>query len=236
MKNSKDNLKIFAIIPARGGSKGIPKKNIINFCGKPLIRWSIMQARGSRYITDLYVTSDDQDILSISEKAGAKSIRRPKALATDFASTEGALLHALNEVRIRTGERIDMIVFLQATSPLRTSRDIDEAIKLFISEDADSLFSGSILEDFCIWEKAGGRFKSLTYDYKNRGRRQDRKPNYLENGSIYIFRPDILEKYNNRLGGRISLYPMPFWKSYEIDKKEDLEICEYFMKAKILKK
>jgi len=225
---------IITIIPARGGSKGIPKKNIIDFCGKPLISWTIGQASNSKYIKDVYVTTDDKEISDLSQRYGAKIIRRPAELATDTSSSEEALLHAIFE--IEKHQNIDAVVFLQLTSPLREDDDIDKALEKFFLENADSLFSASTLEDFCMWKIADGKMESITFDYKNRGRRQDRKPYYLENGSIYIFKPEILRQFNNRLGGAISIHSMPFWKSYEIDSIEDLEICKYFMLNKILKK
>jgi len=227
---------IICLIPARGGSKGIPGKNIIKFCGKPLISWSIKQAAGSQYIKDVFVTSNDRKILQVSRNSGAKIIKRPARLATDTSVTEDALLHAVDYLEKTMHKKIDMVVFLQATSPLRMSKDIDNAIGLFLSQGGDSLFSGALLEDFCAWQVRNGEFCSLTFDYRNRGRRQDKKPYYLENGSIYIFKPDILRKYHNRLGGKIVFYPMPLWKSFEIDNLQDLELCEYYMKNKLLKK
>jgi N-acylneuraminate cytidylyltransferase len=227
-------MKAIAIIPARGGSKSIPGKNIVNFCGRPLIAWSIKQAKASKYIEDVYVTSDDREILSISRNYGAQIINRPKRLATDTSGAEETLLHAIKSIREAKREDIDIVVFLQPTSPLRTSKDIDKAIELFRLKKADSLFSAALLEDFCVWKAEGDKLLSVTYDYQKRGRRQDRKPYYLENGSIYIFKPQVLRKYNNRLGDKIVIYTMPFWQSYEIDNLEDLEICKYFMKNKIL--
>lgn len=227
-------MKIIAIIPARGGSKSIPKKNIIDFCGKPLIAWSIEHAFNSKYIKDVYVSTDDQEIATISEQYGAHIVWRPHEIATDVSSSEEALLHTITD--IEKNESIDIVVFLQATSPVREPDDIDGAIEKFISEKTDSLFSASLLDDFCVWESIDNELKSLTFDYKNRGRRQDRKPYYLENGSIYIFKPEILKQYKNRFGGKIIFYLMPVWKSYEIDSIEDIEICEYYMKRKILNK
>lgn len=229
-------MKIIAIIPARGGSKGIKGKNLIKFCGKPLIAWSILQAKASKYINDVYVTSDNDKILSISEGFGADTIKRPKQISTDTSPVEIALEHAIYNIEKINKDRIDLIVFLQATSPVRESTDIDKAIKLFILKKPDSLFSAGILEDCCIWKKKGTELKSITFNYRKRGCRQDRAPVYLENGSIYIFKPSILKRYKNRLGGRIIIYPMPLWKSYEIDSMQDLEICTYYMKKKILHK
>jgi len=232
MKNLKK--KIIAIIPARAGSKGIPKKNIVDFCGKPLITWTIRQALKSRYLGDVYVSSDGIEILNISARAGAKTIRRPKSLSGDRTSSEAVLIHALSHIEKVTG-RVDYVVFLQATSPLREGNDIDAAIAKFIKTGSDSLFSASLLEDFCAWERRGGQFKSLTFNYKKRGRRQEKKPYYLENGSIYIFSPKVLKKYKNRLGGKIGVYFMPMWKSHEIDSREDIPLCAFYMKNKILK-
>jgi len=220
---------IIAIIPARGSSKEIPNKNIIDFCGKPLLSWSILHALKSNFVDDVYVSSDDENILDVAADFGAKKIKRPPGISTDTATSESAILHAIKQIE-STSAAIDLIVFLQATSPLRTSEDIDTALKSFHESGSDSLFSMSELDDICIWQNRNHELKGMTYDPFNRGRRQDRKPYYLENGSIYIFKPEIIKKCNNRLGGKISMYKMPFWKSYEIDKIEDIEICEYFFK------
>ncbi|MDD5491123.1 MAG: acylneuraminate cytidylyltransferase family protein [bacterium] len=228
--------RVVAIIPARGGSKGIPGKNLLSFCGQPLLSWSIKQALSSKYISEVYVSSDDKEILDQAKRSGANPIRRPAALATDTASSEEALVHALEIIENKLGGKIDLVVFLQATSPLRIPGDLDQAIETLLREKADSLFSAALLEDFCIWRKAASRFRSFSYDYRRRGRRQERKPLYLENGSIYVFKPEVLKKYGNRLGGRITVSIMEFWKSYEIDSREDIAICAYFMKKNILKR
>lgn len=222
-----------AIIPARGGSKGIPGKNINDFCGLPLIAWTICQVLDSKLVNEVYVTTDDSKIAMIANDYGAKVIDRPAILAIDTAAAESALLHAIIEIEKTTN--IDLIVYPQVTSPLREVNDIDNAIHQFYSENADSLFSATILKDFCVWKKTNGQLNSLTFDYKNRGRRQERENYYLENGSIYLFKPEIIKQNNNRLGGKISIYDMPLWKSYEIDEPEDIETCAYYMKTKILK-
>ncbi|MDD5454069.1 MAG: acylneuraminate cytidylyltransferase family protein [Candidatus Ratteibacteria bacterium] len=224
---------IVAVIPARGGSKGIPKKNIIDFCGKPLIAWSILQSKNSELIDEVYVSSDDDEIIDISSSYGAKVIHRPGELATDFSTSEESLLHTVSIIEKKVD--IDLIVFLQATSPLREKKDIGEAITEFRIQKVDSLFSAARLEDFFIWEKTSKGLKSMNYDYKNRTRRQDTGKQYVENGSIYIFKPFILKKYNNRLGGRIGIYEMELWKTREIDSIEDKELCEWYFNKKILK-
>ncbi|MBA7568308.1 hypothetical protein ES708_10029 [subsurface metagenome] len=191
---------------------------------------------GSKLINDVYVSSDADDILEISKNYGAKVIKRPRTIARDNSTSEEALKHAIAFIKKNIKEKIDIVVFCQATSPLRTSEDIDNAIKYFISTQADSLFSAVIFESLYTWRKQKRELISVSYDYKNRVRRQERPPLYLENGSIYIFKPEVLVKYNNRLGGKISMYIMDYWKSFDIDTIEDIEICEYFMRKKILSK
>lgn len=223
---------IIAIILARGGSKSIPRKSIINFCGKPLIAWTILRTLESKYINHVFVTTEDEEIAKIANDYGATIINRPAELATDTATAESALLHAINE--IEKNMKIDFVVYPQITSPLREKQDIDDAIQQFINDEVDSLFSASTLKDICAWEKTKTELKSVTFDYKNRGRRQEWKEYYLENGSIYIFKPQIIKENNNRFGGKIAIYQVPPWKSYEIDEPEDIEICEYFMQKKVL--
>jgi len=222
-----------AIIPARGGSKGIPQKNIMDFCGKPLLAWSILQAKEAASIDEVFVSSDDDEILKVAVDFGAKPIRRPYELATDTATSEDALLHAIDWVEKEEGFGIDLVVFLQATSPLRESGDIDGAIRKLIDKKADSLFSSALLEDFFIWTKTDQGLQSLNYDYLRRLRRQDVGKQFLENGSIYIFRPDLLRQTNNRLGGRIETYEMDLWKTWEIDSLEDKALCEWYFKNKL---
>ncbi len=219
---------VTAIIPARAGSKGIPNKNIIDFCGKPLIAWSIEQALHSQYTKGVYVSTDGEEIAEISRRYGAQIIWRPEELSSDTASSESAIIHAISEIEKKY--RIDAVLFLQATSPIRSDSDIDHAIKAFYGGGYDSLFSMSVLEDYCIWKQTGKELQSVTYDYRSRGRRQDRQPFFLENGSLYLFRPEVLLNDGNRLGGKIGMYEMPFDRSFEIDSMDDLERCSYFMK------
>jgi N-acylneuraminate cytidylyltransferase len=229
-------MNIVAMIPARGNSKSILGKNIMSFCGKPLIAWSIEQALASVLVNGVYVSTDDKKVADISKKYGARIIKRPAALATDTSSSEEALIHGLDEIEKKGKESVDIVVFLQATSPLRESTDIDNALQKFIDECPDSLFSGAVLEDFLIWGMVKGKFTSVNYDYKNRGLRQDRGKQYVENGSFYIFRPEILRREKNRLGGKVAVYEMEFWKSCEIDSYKDVEICQYYMRNKLLNK
>ncbi len=157
--------RIIGIIPARGGSKGIPGKNIKELAGKPLIAYTIEQAKESKYLDEIYVSTENLEIAKISEKYGAKVIERPMELATDTATSESVLFHFAKKVNF------DILVFFQCTSPLRYSHQIDEAIEKFIKEDADSLLTGCINDRF-LWDNYG---KSINHDFRNRPRRQDRE-------------------------------------------------------------
>lgn len=223
------------IILARGGSKGIPNKNLVDFCGQPLLAWSILQALQANAVDQVYVSSDSDEILSIAADYGAIAVKRPDELSTDLSSSESALLHALEYISgTYPRTNLENIIFLQATSPLRVSKDIDNALNVFAKEKADSLFSDSILDDLCIWVEKGNKLVGKTFDPENRGRRQDRQPMFLENGSIYIFKSSLLRQTKNRLGGKICRYTMPYWKSHEIDTVDDLELCKYLFNNHLL--
>lgn len=215
------------IIPARAGSKGIKNKNLLILCGKPLIAWSIIEALESDCVSNVYVSTDGDEIAEVAQEFGAQAVKRPKDISGDFATSESAIVHAMDYI----DEDYEDIIFLQATSPLRVKRDIDNAYDVFKNNNYDSLFSMSIMDDYTLWQgDPGTEMKSITFDYLNRGRRQDRKPVYLENGSIYIFKKELIMNTSNRMGGRIGVYEMPFSHSFEIDSYEEVEICEFYLK------
>ncbi len=223
-----------AIILARGGSKTIPKKNIKDFCGKPLIAWSIEQAQKTNSINDIWVSSDDKNILSISKKYGAKIILRPKSLSKNTSSSIVGWLHAINEIEQKT-KKIDTVIALQPTSPIREVSDLEKGIHKFLRYDYDSMFSASKIGDFYIWRKKDKSYSSINYDFNNRPRRQDFEEQYVENGSFYIFKPKIIKKFKNQLGGKIGISLMEFWKSFEIDNFDDLKFLKMLMKNYLLK-
>ncbi len=216
-------MSVVTIIPARGGSKGIPRKNLIDFAGRPLLWWSVDQALKSTSVDAVYVTSDSDEILDAARSWGARPIRRPDELSGDTASSESALLHALDTI----GGEPDAVVFLQPTSPLRKPGDIDGAVGHFRASGADSLFSGAKLEDFIVWHREDDTLECLNHDWRARKRRQERHGmSYVENGSVYVFRPAILRETNNRFGGRIEIFEMALWQSFEIDDLEGLDLCQ----------
>jgi CMP-N,N'-diacetyllegionaminic acid synthase len=226
--------KVLALIPARGGSKGIPNKNIKLFNRRPLIEWSIKLALKSKLIDKVVVSSDSQKILSISKELGAEVILRPKNISGDNATTESAISHCIKYFN----NNYETIILLSPTSPLRKKNDLDNAIKFFYSNKLDSCFSGSKLIDFLIWnyDKIDKKYKSINYDFKNRGNRQNRKLGYVENGSIYIFKPSLIIKKNNRIGGKFDIFNMDFWQSFEIDEKDDWKLLETIHKTYIMNK
>ena len=229
------NKKIIAVIPARGGSKGIEKKNIRSFAGKPLITHTIEQALASRSVQRTFVSTDDDEIASVSKKYGAEIVWRPSGISSDTASSESALLHAVNELEEREQFSPDLVIFLQCTSPLRKSGDIDAAVQKFVEEKADSLLSVSKSHQF-LWEERGRAARPVNYDYKKRPRRQDFGQQYVENGSIYICKSRILKETRNRLGGKISMYEMEKWQAFEVDDAEDFKLCEWLFQQHLQKK
>jgi len=226
-------MNVAAIILARGGSKGIPHKNIIDFCGKPLMAWTIEHCKDAG-IDSIYVSSDSQQILSVGQQYGAQPILRPDDISDDNATSEAAWLHALDTIEA-DNPMVDWVVAPQVTSPLRSGEDIRKGLELVKDDQFDSLFSCSIAEDLFFWQKQAGIFQSVNYDWKNRKRRQDFPKQYIENGSFYLFRPEILRQNNNRFGGRIGVVEMEFWKMFEIDSMEDLRMCAALMKEFLLK-
>jgi N-acylneuraminate cytidylyltransferase len=222
---------VVAIIPARGGSKGIPRKNLVEICGKPLIAWSILQASHARNITSVWVTSEDDEILAVAESYGARPIRRPAEISGDQATSESAWRHAIDAIEA-LGLAIDLVVAMQATSPLREPADLDGGLQLLSEQHFDSILSVTEIEDFFIWRNdVSYGAQSLNYDYRNRMRRQQIEKRYLENGSFYIFRPDQLRQYDNRLGGRIGLFVMGRHKMFQIDNPDDIEFCTVMMRS-----
>jgi CMP-N,N'-diacetyllegionaminic acid synthase len=214
-----------ALIAARGGSKGIPGKNLMELCGKPLLAWSVLQARGSTAVDEVVVSSDSAEILSVAERFGAVGVPRPADISGDTASSESAWLHAL-DAREKAVGPFERVVALQATSPIRESADIDAACAQYERDGLDSLLTVCEVEDFFNWRMTPeGTGDSINYDWRNRRRRQEIEKRYLENGSFYVFTPRQLRETNNRLGGRIGLFLMDRHKMFQIDRREDIDLC-----------
>jgi len=221
---------VIAIIPARGGSKGIPRKNLVPVGGKPLLWWTLDQCRRTPEISLTCVSTDDEDIARLASQEGAEVIRRPPGLSGDDASSEAALLHALALIERTQGEDIELLVFPQATSPLRDPEDLIRGIEVMRSSRADSLFSCHIPEHLCLWEVRDGAYSPVTYDYRHRTPRQlEPKRYYVENGSFYIVRPSLLKQTGCRLGGHIEVCLLEPWKGLQIDAPDDVSLVECFI-------
>jgi YrbI family 3-deoxy-D-manno-octulosonate 8-phosphate phosphatase len=221
-----------AIIPARGGSKGIPHKNISRVAGKPLLAYTIEHAKSTPAIDRVVVSTDAPDIGTAATRCGAEVVWRPSEISGDTSSSELALLHALDELVMRDNYRPDLVVMLQATSPVRQPHDAQRAIETLLAEKADSLFSACTLHGF-IWRQHGDVLSSVSYDYNARQMRQDCPEDLLENGSIYVTRHDLLRATGNRLGGRIAVYRMGPLDSLQVDEPSDLVAIERLLRWRV---
>lgn len=224
-------MKNLAIIPARGGSKGIKNKNIKKIAGKPLIAWTIEAALASTKTDRVVVTTDSYQIAEIASHFGAEvPFIRPEHLATDTASTESAIEHTLNWLSLNEDYHPDNIIILQCTSPVRADNCIDNAIDQFTRHGADSLLSACEFRHF-LWRPADCPIAE--YDYKNRPRRQDLDEaciRFKENGSIYITKAERFRLEKNRISGKITIFIMSEDESFEIDTPLDWIVVEAILK------
>jgi len=219
-----------AIIPARGGSKEIPLKNIIVLGKSPLLKYTIKASKKSRYITRTVVSTDNNRILYVAKKFKTEVIRRPKNLASNKAPIESTIKHVLSYLKKKESYVPDNIILLQNTSPLRTSKHIDEAFDLFLKNKYDSLLSGFISHYF-LWRKKNNQIYPVNYNPKKRPNRQEIKDWFLENGAIYITKYHSFMKSNCRISGKIGIYEMSYNNSIQIDTKNDLKLCNELLKT-----
>ena len=220
---------ITAFIPARGGSKGMPGKNIKEFAGKPLVVHSIEYALNCSQIDEVVVSTDDDKIAKIALKAGAKVVIRPPELSTDSATTESAIHHFVNKFN----KKPDILVLLQPTSPFRPKGSLENAITHFTENGFDSLLSITPTHRF-YWRVKEDQTAFAEYDYLNRPLRQDMKLDdirYVENGSLYIFTRKHFDKTGNRLGGKIGYVEWSEEYSLEIDTPLDFNMVEKIFKS-----
>lgn len=218
------NKNFLAIIPARGASKRLPQKNLLDLCGKPLIAWSIEAGLKSKYIDKLVVSSDDDEILAIADEYNIRAIKRPKKLANDTATTFDAIKHTIDKL-----DTYDYIVLLQPTSPLRNCKHIDESINLLQQKNADAVISVCEMEHSPLWsntlDKDGVMDNFLRDKVKNK-RSQDLEKYYRLNGAIYICRTDKLLKHKSFfLKKNTYAYFMNRESSVDIDYEIDLKFA-----------
>lgn len=213
-----------AIIPARGGSKQVPRKNVQQVGGVPLVARAVQAALAADGVDLVVVSTDDAEIAGIAAAAGARVVHRPAELAGDTASSESAILHAMDELEA-SGVEIDVVGFLQATSPFIPSDALAEAVAKVHEGAADSVFSAYETYGF-LWRRADDGFAAaINHDASHRPRRQDREPHYLETGAFYVFRADGFRASRHRFFGRTAIAEVPEWTAIEIDDEQQLRIA-----------
>lgn len=226
-------MRCIAVIPARGGSNGIPRKNLVRVAGVPLVEWSIMQACAANLVDDIIVTTDSDDVEELAVRHGCSIVRRDgvDSLSGDNAMTEAAVIHALDTSDI--GDRC-WVLTMQATSPIRDADCLDLAISQAIDgeERYDSLFSACEVEGYC-W-RVCGKYSPEPLEAGPRQRRQDRKTKVIEeNGSFYLTKAGMLRANRNRLCGRIGYYLMDPLDSFQVDDPSDLARMESLMHVRL---
>ena len=225
-------MKNIALITARGGSKGIPRKNILPFAGKPLIHWTIQAAKKSKYIDLIFVSTDDQEIAEVSRKAGAVvPFLRPSYLANDFSPSIDTVIHTLNEFN-----NFDYIFLLQPTSPLRTNLDLDKSMELLINSNSESLVSLSESQkhpalNFYINED-DKRIKQIS-NIPVPSQRQETQVSYTLNGAIYLSSTSSVMAKKTFLRESTIGYIMPIERSVDIDTQLDWEWGEFLVKRNL---
>lgn len=226
-----NNKKILALIPARGGSKGLPGKNTMLLKGKPLIAWSIDSAKKSKYIDRIIVSTDSMDIAEIAKKYGASvPFIRPSELATDTAASSDVIMHCLSWIKEKEKTEYDCLILLQPTSPLRNNLHMDEAIEKFFSDDKIlSLVSITKVKKNPYWMKIvnkEGFLDNLLDGDKISFRRQDLPEVFVLNGAIYIIKNKDFISYRGFNTPFTSFYQMEDCYSFDIDDKYDFVVAE----------
>lgn len=210
-----------AVIPARGGSKGIPRKNLRPLAGKPLIFYAIDTCLKAKCIDQVVVSTDDEEIALFAERFGAKVIMRPDDLANDAATLDPVIVHAVEYIESREKKHFDFIVTVQPTSPLVKTEDIDSAIKHFEDSSVDTVLS--VVEDkHLCWGIENGRAISK---YSKRLNRQQLPENFKETGAIIACKRSQLDQ-GTRIGSKVALHIMPHERSFDVDSFSDLYLCE----------
>lgn len=219
---------VLVIIPARGGSKGIPRKNLRTLAGKPLIYYGIKTALASKFNPDVYVTSDDDEILVISKQIGAKTIKRDPLIANDITTLDPVIYDGYKQSMSFEGKQYDIIVTLQPTSPLLKTKSLDDAIRIMEDDDNIETVIAATDDTHLTWKKENDVFLP---NYKERINRQYLTPVFKETGGFLITRSAIITEVN-RIGENVKLYLLDEGENIDIDTYEDWNLCEYYLKRK----
>jgi CMP-N,N'-diacetyllegionaminic acid synthase len=224
---------MLALIPARGGSKGLPGKNIRPLLGKPLIVYSIEAAAAAGYVSRIVVSTDSEEIAEVARRAGAEvPFLRPADLATDTALALDNYLYMIDRLGRDSGSDVTEMVVLLPTAPLRTGADIDAAIDIYHSRNADSVISYYKAPHPAQWYKyfdQQGVVRSLLPEGDRIANRQDEVDTYLPNGAIYVFRSSLLIASRTYFSDRTYPYVMPIERSVDIDTVFDFELAEFLL-------
>ncbi len=217
-----------ALIPARGGSKGVPGKNLRPVAGVPLVERAVLTCRAASLVDAVFVSTDDVAIADAAEHAGAQVIMRPAALAGDLSSSESVLLHALDQLTV-FGHDPEVVVFVQCTSPFIDAVDLDRAASLVAGGAADSVFSAVASHEFLWRSDDAGEYPAvagLNHDAAFRPRRQDRRPDYRETGAFYAMTVAGLQTHRHRFFGRTRAIEVPALTAVDVDTEADLVLAE----------
>ncbi|MEV1246749.1 N-acetylneuraminate synthase family protein [Nonomuraea sp. NPDC049750] len=210
-------MRVLAVVPARGGSAGVPLKNLAPVGGIPLVTRAVRAALRSELIDRVVVSTDHAGIAEAAKEAGALVVDRPEELSGSTASSESAVLHALDTL----GEDPEVVVLVQCTSAFIDSEDLSAAVRKVLDGEADAVVSGLPTHEF-LWTPAGA---GINHDPAFRPRRQDREPQFRENGAFYVMRASGLREHGHRFFGTIAVQPVPVRHAIEIDDPEDLELA-----------
>lgn len=213
-----------AIIPARGGSKGIPRKNLRLVGGLPLVARAILSCKQVAEIDQVWVSTDDQEIAAVARSFGAQVIDRPQELSGDKASSESALLHGL-DVLAESGQTPEVLVFVQTTSPFIDSEALGKAVSMVTNQGYSSVFSAFETYGF-LWQEASQGSTGVNHDLKYRPRRQDREPHFMETGAFYVMDVPGFRASGHRFFGKVGIARVPESYALEIDTPEQLEGAE----------
>lgn len=234
-----NGMKVLGLVTARGGSKGLPGKNIRDLCGKPLIAWTIGAAKAAGVLDAIVVSTDDPVIATVAEQFGAEvPFLRPELLAEDSASSIDVVLHALDTLAAR-GREFDLVVLLEPTSPLREPGDIAQGVTQLVSSGAGALVS--VCQAECthpaFMYRQGERHRLMPFlERQPTGlRRQELEPLFFLEGTLYISKVDVLRANRSFYHADTIGYLVPKWKSLEIDDMDDFLMVEALVKHKGLK-
>ncbi|MGH2075659.1 cytidylyltransferase domain-containing protein [Aerococcus urinaeequi] len=220
------SVNILAIIPARGGSKGIPRKNVLLLSGQPLISYAIQNAKSSRFQMDVAVSTDDQEITNVSNQFGAEVIRRNKKLASDEVTLDPVIFDAVQQMEDKTGKTYDYVITLQPTSPLLSADTLDSAIQKMLNDETIDTLISAVNDPHLSWttKKVKGVVTVLP-NYEARLNRQYLPKNFVETGAFVITKRHFV-KPDTRFGKNISVYEVPASESTDIDTKQDWWVAE----------